>query len=173
VVSADLPEPIAREQKPGWVTIVEFLDFECPFCRRLHVALEEVIHDQPKVRVVRKMMPLRGHKHARPAAEAWCCADAAGKGDEMADNLMRRESIDAEGCARAAAEIGLDAEAFKACLASDLPARRIAADEADAELAQVDGLPTYWIGQTRYVGAASPEVLRQRIVAARSATPAR
>jgi protein-disulfide isomerase len=170
VVSATLPEPVAREQRAGWVTIVEFLDFQCPYCRKLHVALEEAMHGLEKVRVVRKMMPLASHPHARPAALAYCCAETAGKGDAMADNLMRRENLDAEGCAQAAAEIGLDAEAFRACLASDAPARRIAADEADAQVAGVRGLPTYWIGETRYVGAPSAEVLRERILAA---TPAR
>jgi protein-disulfide isomerase len=169
-----LPEVIAREQRPGVLTIVSFTDFECPFCRKLHVALEQALEGlEGRVRVVRKMVPLEGlHSHALDAAMAWCCAARLGRGDAMADRLYAARDLSRPGCERLARDLGLDAAAFGACLADPATRAQVARDTDDAEAAGVAGrLPTYWIGSTMYRGAADAATLRARIDAALAGQP--
>ncbi|HEY0253462.1 MAG TPA: DsbA family protein, partial [Kofleriaceae bacterium] len=104
-----VPEVIAREQKPGVATIVDFVDFECPFCRRFAPTLDAAIASATvPVRLVRKMTPLKIHPHAMTAALAWCCADAQGKGDAMAKALFEApvDKLTPEGCEQIAVDVG-------------------------------------------------------------------
>ena len=164
---ATLPAPVAREQRPGVLTIVEFVDFECPFCRRLHAAMAEATAGlEGRVRVVRKMTPLVDlHAHALDAALAWCCADQVGRGDAMADGLAAATDLSRAGCAQLASQLGLDAEAFGTCVAAPATQARVGAELADADAAGVTALPTYWIGATMYRGPVDASHLRARIVA--------
>jgi uncharacterized membrane protein/predicted DsbA family dithiol-disulfide isomerase len=148
------PAPVAPAQIPGTATVIEVVDFECPYCRvmqdRLVDAIAQVRHD---VRVVRKMMPLAMHPHAMPAALAYCCADAQGKGDEMAAALFAAnpDDLTAEGCEKIAASVGCDLERYR----RDLPQAeaRIAAEIKEVRGAGVNVLPTLFIGHERIVGA--------------------
>jgi protein-disulfide isomerase len=159
-----LPAAVAREQRPGVLTIVEFTDFECPYCRKLHVALEEALHGlEARVRIVRKMMPLtQVHPHALEAALAWCCADQAGKGDAMAEALVHADDLGREANVALASTVGLDAVAFRACVADPATRARVDADVSDADASGVAGrLPTYWVGKTLYRGAHDAAFLRR------------
>jgi protein-disulfide isomerase/uncharacterized membrane protein len=151
-----VPDVIAREQIAGEVTIVEFLDFECPFCRELAPKLAAAVEEAAMpVRVIRKMVPLRIHPHAHDAALAWCCADAQGKGDAMATALFAAppEDLTPEGCERLAAQVGCDIEQYRAQLADPATEERLAHDLADARAAGVRGFPTVFIGDQRVSGA--------------------
>lgn len=151
-----LPEVIAREQVPGAVVVVDFIDFECPFCRRLHARLVDAIaRAEAPVRIVRKMAPMDMHPGALPAAIAWCCADAQGKGDAMADALMAAPvaQLTPAGCEAIAARLGCDLARYRADAAAPWVRARIASDLADARAAGVQYLPTIYIGAERLVGA--------------------
>lgn len=155
------PEVIAQAQVPGEIAIVEFIDFECPFCRELAPKLEAAIakamaDGTAPVRVVRKMVPLAKHPHAMAAALAWCCADAQGKGDQMAKALFEVEpdELTPEGCEQIAARVGCDLAKYRAQIADPALAKRIAQDVADARAAGVAGFPTVFIGDARVSGAA-------------------
>ena len=152
--SGGLPEVVAREQVAGTAVVVDFVDFECPFCRAFHRELGEALaRAEVPVRVVRKMVPLPQHTGALPAAVAWCCADAQGKGDEMAERLMAATDFSAPALERLAGEIGLDLDRFRADAADPAIRARIEADAAAAERAGVRSLPTVFIGGRRFVGA--------------------
>ena len=161
-VNATLPDAVAREQVAGTVTVVEFIDFECPHCRAFHAklarALPEAGVDRP-VRIVRKMVPIPRHVGALPAALAWYGADAQGKGDAMAEALIAAPTgeLTVEGCERIAARLGLDVAAFRAACSSPEAKARLAADTAAAEDAAVGVLPTVYIGTTRFTGASATE----------------
>jgi uncharacterized membrane protein len=90
-----LPTWIAVEVEKsakGELLIVDFVDFECPFCRQMHENVQTAIARHPQnVRTIRKHVPLRMHPHAEGAARAGICAEAQGKGDAMADALIRTE----------------------------------------------------------------------------------
>ena len=166
-VQVGAPEVIQRLQQPGVATIVEFVDFECPFCRRLHQTMQDVLKDyEGKVRVVRKQHPLAMHAHALDAARAACCADEAGRGDEMADALYHAppEDLTAEGCEKLAASIGIDVSRYRQCFASDDTTQRLAADAADARAAGLrEEAPVFWIGDVRYRGALPADMIRMGI----------
>ncbi len=151
---SNVPAFVQAAQVTGATTIVEVVDFECPFCRRLHDRLTAAIAQaNTPVHVVRKMMPLRMHPHAMPAALAYCCAEAQGKGEAMASALFAAdpEDLTAEGCEKLAASVGCDLERYR----RDLPAAaaRVAAESEAAKAAGVRGLPTLFIGGERISGA--------------------
>jgi hypothetical protein len=158
---ADTPSFVVKAQQQGVVTVVELLDFECPFCRALAPKLAEALHQaHVPVRVVRKMVPLPMHPHALPAALAWCCAAAQGKGDAMADALFAAppDELTTEGCEKIAAQVGCDLDRYR----RDLPAMVgiVAGDMLDARAGDVHSLPTVFVGPQRVVGANhSPEDL--------------
>jgi len=148
------PAFVEQAQVPGAATVVEVVDFECPFCRRMQDRLVSAIaHIQSPVRVVRKMLPLKMHPHSMPAALAYCCADAQGKGDEMAAALFaaKPDDLTPEGCEKLAASVGCDLERYR----RDLPQAetRVAADMAEVRAAGIRSLPTLFIGGERIVGA--------------------
>jgi protein-disulfide isomerase len=152
--SSDLPAFVQAAQVPGVTTVVEVADFECPYCRRLQTELTTALAQaRVPVRVVRKMLPLRGHPHAMPAALAYCCADAQGKGDAMADALFAAppDALTPEGCEQLAAGVGCDLDRYR----SDLPAAqtRVAAEMAEVRAAGIHALPTLFIGDQRVEGA--------------------
>ncbi|CAN5521014.1 hypothetical protein BH11MYX1_BH11MYX1_23280 [soil metagenome] len=149
-------EPIAREQRPGVATVVDFVDFECPFCRRFAPTLDAAIANaKVPVRLVRKMTPLKIHPHAMAAAVAWCSAAAQGRGDAMAKALFAApvDKLTPEGCEQLALEIGCELEKYRKTLADPATLERIKHDAADAKTAGVRGLPTIFIG-TRGMGGA-------------------
>ena len=157
---ANLPAPVAHEQRPAVATIVEFADFECPFCRRQHLELMQTLPAfGPRVRLVRKHVPLSMHEHAEGAARAACCAEEQGRGDEMADALFRNDDIDEAGCAHHAEALHLDMTRYRECLHADRTDARLASDRSDATASEVHGLPTMYIGHMRYEGVVmAPEV---------------
>jgi uncharacterized membrane protein/protein-disulfide isomerase len=156
-----LPKPIAQEQRPGVVTIVEFSDFECPYCRAQHLLFTDLLPQYgDKVRVVRKHLPLVGlHEGADIAARSACCAEEEGRGEEMADALYQAEVLNADVCAALAQSLGLNLSDFGSCIKSDRTSKRLLYDRQDAEACKVEGLPTFWIGTERFngkVGDAEP-----------------
>jgi uncharacterized membrane protein/predicted DsbA family dithiol-disulfide isomerase len=150
---------------PGKVTIVDFVDFECPWCRQMQGRLApHVLAQKGRLRVIRKMVPLtRIHPHALDAARAACCADALGKGDAMADALFdaKVEDLTPEGCAHIAESLGLPLDTYRACLTSPETDARLARDrhEFDQAARKGDGLPLMWIGTHKLMGAQDDAVL--------------
>lgn len=151
----------------GEATVVDFVDFECPFCRMTHGALEPLIEaHKGKVRVVRKQVPLsRIHTHALDAARAADCAERLGKGEAMANALFTApvDDLTREGCERIATSLGLPLAPFRACVSDPKTDESIEADRAEWKAAGGYALPTVWIGGVEIVGAQPPEVLRRAI----------
>jgi protein-disulfide isomerase len=153
VVLARTPAFVAQAQVPGTATVVEVVDFECPYCRRMQDRLTTAVAQaRHPIRVVRKMLPLRVHPHAMPAALAYCCADAQGKGEAMAAALFAAppDELTPEGCEKLAAGLGCDLERYR----RELPQAeaRVAAEMAEVRAAGIRSLPTLFIGNERIVG---------------------
>ncbi len=150
--------------EPGVVTVVEFVDFQCPACRAQYQQLAPILDSyEEKLRVVLKNVPLPQHEHAVAAARAYCCADEKGKGRTMADRLFRADQLTARDCEEIAVQLGLDREEFKACVNSARTAQRLQDDMVTATQVGVRGLPTLWIGDERFEGVHAPETLRASI----------
>jgi uncharacterized membrane protein len=168
----DLPPVIAEEMRrtgKGRVTIVDFVDFECPFCRMTHAELAPLLEARrSKVRVARKHVPLRIHRHALDAARAGCCGENLGKGDEMADALFGAppEELTPEGCERLAQRCGIDLDRFRACVQDPATTARIEKDKETYRAAQCHGLPTIFVDALRLEGAKDRSTLEEAIDAA-------
>ncbi len=164
-VETSLPEAIATEQRPGKATIVEFVDFECPFCRRQQEAMAPVLASYgDRVRLVRRNVPLTTiHPHALDAARAECCADEQHRGDAMAQALFHADDLTPDGCARLAGSVGVDMDTWRACMVSHRPEASLDHDRELAHHLGIHGLPTFWIGNERFEGAQDPAAIRASI----------
>ena len=134
------------------IQIVEFSDFQCPFCSRITKPLEEAKeHYGDDLVVVFKHFPLSFHKEALPAATASMCAMDQGKFWEYHDKLFQNQKALADEQLKAyAGEIGLDQKKFDECLASDKHKAKIEEDMAEARRAGVRGTPTVYINGRKF-----------------------
>ncbi len=137
------------------VTIVEFSDFQCPFCKNVVPTLEALEKQYGnKVKVAFKNQPLPFHANARPAAAASLAANAQGKFWEYHDKLFaHQEALDRASLEKYAAELGLDMSKFKAALDSKKFDAQITADATEATRAGAEGTPTFFINGRKLVGA--------------------
>ncbi len=157
-VEVMLPEPAApalkvstagpsRGHADAPVTIVEFSDFQCPFCKKASGTLKQLLAGYgDKVRLVYKHSPLPNHEHAFKAAQASVCAAEQGKFWEMHDTLFEHSNdLSADALKRYAAELGLKSNEFNACLDSEASRAAVLKDVQEAQQAGVSGTPTFVI----------------------------
>jgi protein-disulfide isomerase len=139
------------------VTIVEFSDFQCPYCSRVGPTLQKVLEDYPKdVRVVYKHYPLSFHKQALPAAKASAAAGRQGKFWEMHDLLFQNQRELNEAAFKGyAQELGLDVSQFEKDYASPAVAQEVEADMTLARSLGVTGTPGFFVNG-RFLSGAQP-----------------
>jgi protein-disulfide isomerase len=138
------------------VTIVEFSDFECPFCGRLFPTLKSIEKIYlNRVRIVYRQFPLRKvHPRAEKAAEASLCAADQGHFWEMHDSLFGdQEHLTVDDLKARAAALKLDTTIFNACLDSGRKAAAVDSDIAEGAKAGVNGTPTMFINGRMMPGA--------------------
>ncbi len=147
------------------VQIVEFSDFQCPFCNRVQPALQQVRKEYgDQVQLVFKHLPLRIHPKAPAAHAAAEAAHRQGKFWEMHDAIFANpREMSPERYEQYAQELGLDLERFKADVASESVKKRVAADSSEAASLGVSGTPSFFING-RYLSGAQPfEEFKKRI----------
>jgi protein-disulfide isomerase/uncharacterized membrane protein len=172
-----VPDAIAKEiaaTPPGTVTVVDFVDWECPFCRRTNVALEPILAaNASRIRLVRRQVPLQMHPHAMDAARAACCGEKLGKGDEMTMALLTTdvENLTPDGCSKLASGLGLQSEAYSACVQDPSTQSKIDADIEEFHAAKGAGLPTIWVNDTPLFGEQTKETLEEAVQTALAKTP--
>lgn len=139
------------------VTIVEFSDFQCPYCARLIPTLDEVKKKYgDKVRIVFRQYPLNFHQHAQKAAEASLCAHEQGKFWELHDAMFQnQQALAVEQLKAKAAELGMNAEQFNSCLDGGKYAAQVKADFDEGAKAGVNGTPAMFING-RFLSGAQP-----------------
>ncbi|RJS19262.1 hypothetical protein DRW03_23170 [Corallococcus sp. H22C18031201] len=138
------------------VTIVEFSDFQCPFCSRAIATVDEVTKTYgDKVHLVFRNFPLDFHKDAQKAAEAAQCANDQGKFWEMHDKLFasQQQGLGVDNLKKYAAELKLDTAKFDKCLDSGEKAAVVKADQADGAKVGVNGTPAFFINGIMLSGA--------------------
>jgi len=134
------------------VTVVEFADFECPFCQHIAPELDALWQKrQTAVRFVYKFMPLPMHPHGESAARAAIAAQAQGKFWEMHDKLFANGGhLDDADILAYAAAVGLDLDRFRADLQSPATKARLDADRKLGDALKVKGTPTIFINGREY-----------------------
>ncbi len=156
--------PVAgfAQQGPSdaWVTIVEFSDFECPFCARVQGTLAALRAQYGNsVRVVFRNFPLSFHAMAMPAATAAECARLQGKFWEMHDWLFANQGSMSDSAtfeaavATEAAALALDVPAWQACRADPATTIAIQSDTAGGTQLAVRSTPTFAINGVPLIGA--------------------
>ena len=152
------------------VTVVEYGDFECPYCGLAEPVIRHILADYGDVRYVWRHLPLVDvHRHAQLAAEGSEAAANQGKFWEMHDQLLDHQgALTAEDLIRYANELGLSTGRFASDLARHAGAARIAEDVDSADLSGVSGTPTFFINGKRHHGAYDVGELSDAVRAART-----
>ena len=151
--------------KTAPVTIVEFSDFQCPYCARAQPILKDLMQRYDgKVRLVFRDFPLDMHAQAQKAAEAARCAGDQGKFWEMHDRLFTdQRALQVADLKRSASELGLDTAKFNTCVDSGRYAAALKADmDAGARLG-VNATPTFFVNGRMITGAGSPQAFTEVI----------
>jgi Na+/H+ antiporter NhaA len=161
---------IRGPKKDALVTLVEYGDFECPYCGQAEPAVRGLIREFGELRFVFRHLPLTEvHSHAQLAAEAAEAADLQGGFWEMHDMLMDHQgALTARDLIGYAGSIGLDTDKFAADLRKHAGAYRVAEDIDSADLATVSGTPTFFINGNRYYGAFDLAGLKEAVHTAKA-----
>ena len=169
-VSVDPERDHVRGPEHAPVTLVEYGDFECPYCGQAEPVVRELLSDFGDVRYVWRHLPLSDvHPHAVLAAEASEAASAQGAFWAMHDLLLaRQEALSPGDLVGYAEQLGLDVERFTDDLEEHRMRGRIAEDVEGADLSNVSGTPTFFVNGRRHYGAYDIQSLSEAVHAARA-----
>ncbi|MBF0107728.1 MAG: DsbA family protein [Magnetococcales bacterium] len=149
------PEDLSRGPATAPVTIIEFSDFECPYCRKAQGVLSQLKEAYgDKLRFVFRHFPLPFHKQAPKASEASMCANEQEKFWPYHDALfVESQSLAEDALKELAKKLSLDMTKFEECLKSGRHAARITADSASGKQLGITGTPTFFVNGIKLVGA--------------------
>jgi protein-disulfide isomerase len=177
-VEMSLDKGVAIGAKEAPVTVVEFTDYQCPFCRQFYVKtfaeLKRRFIDTGEVRFYSRDLPLDIHPYAMQAAQAGRCADEQKHFWEMRDRMSASDGrLDLDSLSRYAEELKMDVPAFRQCVASEKYKDAIHQDVAEALKNGANGTPSIVIGKTTaegvdgelFVGALPYQLLEKKITA--------
>lgn len=174
------PEPIVRKDvsedddpiigdKNAPITMIEFSDFECPFCKRFFdeslSQIEKNYIEKGYVKLVYRDFPLTNiHPNAQKAAEAAECADEQGKWRAMHDIIFKNQQsgLSIDNFKKWAKEIKLDAKKFDECLNSDKYKAEVEKDLNDGLSYGVQGTPSFFINGELLVGAQPYQIFKSK-----------
>lgn len=172
---------VSVDDDPAWgpanapVTIVEFSDYQCPYCKLFYDETLPQIRQtyEGQIRFVYRDFPLaRIHPHSQKAAEASECADDQGRFWNYHDLLWANQTaLDVDSLKAYAAQLGLDAATFDDCLDSGKNAQEVQNDYSDGVSYGVTGTPTFFINDVELKGANPFSVFQQAIEPLLEATP--
>jgi protein-disulfide isomerase len=147
------------------VTVVEFSDFQCPFCGRVNPTLKEIEDKyQGKIKIAFRNLPLPFHDKAHLAAEAALAANEQGKFWAMHDKLFaNQQALDRPSLEKYAQEIGLNMNKFTAALDSGKFKDKVDSDAKEGAAVGATGTPTFFINGTRLVGAQPADKFKEVI----------
>ena len=146
------------------LTIVEFSDFECPYCRRFHEqvlpSLKREYIDKGLVRFIHKDLPLPFHRQAKPAAAAARCAGEQNRYWDLYGALFNQQTcLECKGVVGIAEELRLDTSALQACMQREATETLIKANLSEAKLHNIRATPTFVIGPSREDGKHRGEII--------------
>jgi len=172
IVPVDPARDHLRGPEKAPVTVVEYGDFECPYCGQAEPAVRELLRDFGDVQYVWRHLPLNDvHPEAQLAAEAAEAAGRQGAFWEMHDRLLdHQDALSVRELIGHAAALGLDTERFAADLRKHVGKAHVEEDVDSADLSSVSGTPTFFINGMRHYGAYDIENLRKAVKLAAART---
>jgi len=178
ILDAAVTIPVAGAPQRGPanapITIVEFSDFQCPYCAAAVPQIDALLKDYPtQVKLIFKQFPLESHSHAAYAAAAALAAQKQGKFWQMHDAMFaNRDNLTAQNILLLAQNLGLDTKRFQSDLNSTEVRETIMRDVQDGDTAGVQGTPTIFINGQRYNGPIEVNTLKPILDAALKLAPA-
>jgi protein-disulfide isomerase len=144
------------------ITLVEFSDFQCPYCSKAVAQINATLQAYPKdVRLIFKQFPLDSHPEAAISAAASLAAHQQGKFWPMHDVMFaNRSKLSRQSILAWAKEIGLDMKRFTADLDSDAIRKAVLRDQADGDKAGVEATPTVFLNGRKYNGNLAPDAIK-------------
>ncbi len=151
--------------KNAKVKLVEYSDFECPYCERAYPTIKQLIQEYgDRISVEFKHFPLSFHPNAAKAAEASECAAEQGKFWQFHDYAFEHQTSLSLGALKQwAGAIGLNTSKFNTCLDSGKYAAKVAAQQQEGEQLGVSGTPTVFVNGQAIVGAQPYSVFKQAV----------
>ena len=164
----DDPDSPVGGNPQGDVTIVEFFDYRCPYCKQVEPALEALLKQDPKLRIVYKEFPILGPASVIASRVALAARDQ-GKYDAFHRAMMATKgSIDERVTLQVAASVGLDVDKIKAEMNASKIDSVIAKNYELAKVLDIEGTPAFIVGDTLAPGAADIATLRKLVADARA-----
>ena len=164
----DPQSPVGGNPK-GDVTLVEFFDYRCPYCKQMQPSLEALLKDDPKLRIVYKEFPILGQPSV-VATQVALAARKQGKYDEFHRVMMNTKGqIDDQVIVRVAQSVGLDMDKIKADMAAPEVASVIKSDFELAKALNVRATPVFVVGDEILPGAIDIDMLKGLIANLRAA----
>jgi protein-disulfide isomerase len=161
-VQMSLDNTYVRGAQNAPVTLVEYADYECPYCQQIQPALDKLLAEyKDKVAFAYKDMPLPMHPRAQKASEAAHCAGVQGKYWEFHNLIATGKQLEVPNLKDNARELKLDAAAFDKCLDSGEKAEVVKKNLAEAQTLGLQGTPSFFINGRFFSGALSYEKLRE------------
>lgn len=147
-VKVSITEGVADGSEKAPLVLVEFTDYQCPFCKRFYDAtffeLKKKYIDTGKLRFVSRNLPLPFHKNAESAALAAACADDQGKYWQMRKSIFAdSQLLQVENLTTYAKENGLDVGQFETCMTEKIHLKKIQKDIEDAHAIGITGTPSF------------------------------
>ena len=164
------PEPIVAGNPKGDITIVEFFDYHCPYCKKVKKDVVDLLKQDGNIRLVLKEFPILSAE-SEMAARAAVASVAQGKYWDFHTALMGAEDLSPEGIFAIAKQAGLDIERLKKDMKGADIAKRLADTQDLARKLGIDATPTFFIGDEPFTGAQSLKELKDAVAAARKARP--
>jgi Na+/H+ antiporter NhaA len=172
----DLADPVEADRDhirgpaDAHVTLVEYGDFECPYCGQAEPVIRELLSDFGDLRYVWRHLPLNDvHPSAQLAAEASEAAGAQGAFWPMHDLLLEhQDELTAKDLVEYAEQLGLDVKSFTEDLKNSRWSERVAADVESADVSGVAGTPSFFVNGQRQVGAYDIATLSRAVRTARA-----
>jgi protein-disulfide isomerase len=163
----DDPDSAVGGNAKGDVTLVQFYDYKCGYCKRAHPAVVQLMKSDPKVRVVYKELPILGPE-SLIAARAAIAARKSDKFIKFHDALMTaRGALDEPSVLQIASEVGLDAKRLKSDMAGEDVAKIVFRNRQLAEKLGINGTPAFVVGGQLIPGAIDLATMRQVVAEAR------
>jgi protein-disulfide isomerase len=164
------PEPLVAGNPKGDITIVEFFDYRCPYCRKAKKTVRDLLNQDGNIKLILKEFPILSPE-SEMAAQVAIAAAAQGKYWDVHMAFMGAEDLAGERIFELAKEAGADIAQIKAELKNPKIAKRLAETQALAGAIGIDATPTFFVGDEPYTGALDLGELKKAVAAARKAKP--
>jgi len=162
--SVDLADTYIKGSKAAPVVLVEFADYQCPYCQKVHPELDQLRKEfGDKLAIAYKDFPLPMHPYAMKAAEAARCAGIQGKFWEFHDLLFADKKFEVKDLKEQARAIHLDGERFDSCLDSGQTAGNVERDAEEGRRLGLTGTPSFFVNGHFSSGALSYATLRDMV----------